>query len=87
MSDQETMWELNVLQLLKRSSGWTALTNKPQIIGPDRATAEHTVNTIESFGPDHTYIRPDYTSLVDIIGTQARYVDTTATSTNYSTLS
>lgn len=69
MSDQDTMWELNTLKYLRSSSEWGALTQKPQIIGPDRATAEHTVNTIESFGPDHTYIRPDYTALVDIIGT------------------
>ena len=69
MSDQETMWELNALQILRTSGGWGALAKKPLIIGPDRGTAEHTVNTIESFGPDHTYIRPDYTSLVDIIGT------------------
>jgi len=40
-----------------------------------------------SFKEDVSYIRPDYSTLVDIRGSQARYVDVTAKESNYRTLS
>ena len=89
MSDETTMWELDVLTLLKQTETWKALTAEtaPKVIGPDRAETLHTLNVLSSFEESVSYIRPDYIEQVDILGTQARYVDNTATETNYLQLS
>jgi len=89
LSDATTQWEMDTLKLLKESDGWENLSDqsKPKIIGPDRATAEHTKNVLETFSGGSDYIRKNYRDYVDIVGTQARYVDETATFTNYNSLS
>ena len=89
MSDETTMWELDVLNLLKLTETWKALTegSAPKVIGPDRAETLHTLNVLSSFEESVSYIRPDYVGQVDILGTQARYVDNTAIESNYLKLS
>ena len=52
--------------------------NKPKLIGPDRATVQHTINLLESYSGAQDYIRPGYLDFVDIVGTQSRYNDKTA---------
>lgn len=89
MSDATTMWEMDTLKRLKESEAWNKLPplSRPQIIGPDRATALHTRNVLESFSGSVSFIRPDYMSLVDIVGTQSRYVDSSASRDNYGAIS
>jgi len=89
MSDQVTMWEMDMLKALKKKNVWLGLSNlsKPSIIGPDRASAEHSRNVLDSFSGSVTYIRPEYEKLVDVIGTQARYADQSANETNFNALS
>ena len=89
LSDTETMWELDTLVTIKNKSQWNNLSGskRPKIIGPDRASVSHTMNVLSSFGASSTYIRPYYESYIDIIGTQSRYVDSTATMHNYNALS
>jgi len=83
------MWELDTLVTLKKSGKWRNLSSgsRPQIIGPDKASIRHTLNVLSSFGGGATYIRPDYSSYVDILGSQSRYVDSTATMHNFNELS
>ena len=45
------------------------------------------MNTLASFDGNAAYIRPNYLGLVDVVGTQARYVDPSATEKNYKVLS
>ena len=93
MTDETTMWEMDTLFLLRTSQDWLNISelNKPQIIGPDRASVTHTNNVFSSFKarPDIEGIalRPEYEALIDIRGTQARYVDTTATYSNFNIIS
>ena len=93
MTDETTMWEMDTLFLLRSSQDWQNISelNRPQIIGPDRASVTHTNNVLASFKarPDIEGIalRPDYEPLIDIRGTQARYVDPTATYSNFNTIS
>ena len=71
MSDEVTMWEMDTLKKLKKKDAWNNLTeqNTPQIIGPDRHTTQHTLNTLNTFDGSRDFIRPEYESLVDILGT------------------
>lgn len=89
MSDAETMWELDTLVTLKNLPGWKALSDRetPKIIGPDRATLIHSMNVLNSFSGSVAYIRPAYEDYIDIFGSQSRYIDSTATKTNYLALS
>ena len=75
MQDETTLFEIEVLQLIRNSilSGESV----PILIGPDRATVQHSVNVMESFNGD-TSVRPEYRLSIDMIGTQARYGDQTA---------
>ena len=63
------MWELDTLATMKQKTAWKDLTNRPKIIGPDRATVSHTLNVLSSFSNSATYIRPNYAGLVDVYGT------------------
>lgn len=82
------MWEMETLKKIKSKSAFKALgSEKPKIIGPDRATVKHTVNVLESFSGSESFIRPKYKSRVDIVGTQARYPDQSATDYNFKTVS
>lgn len=62
----------------------------PKLIGPDRSTVSHTLNTLESYRKamynDPRAIRRDYLDFIDIIGTQARYSDPTAIEDNFERL-
>ena len=89
MSEQTTMWEMDTLKLLKESPEWLNLQKgqPPKVIGPDRATVNHTKNVLLSFNGNVSYIRPEYRPLIDIIGTHATYVDPSATSYNFNELS
>ena len=75
MSDENTMWEMDTLKILKEKNAWVQLPEllKPRIIGPDRASVSHSNNVFASFKPRPDIIgvatRPDYKGLVDIIGT------------------
>ena len=83
------MFELDVITKLKASDNYIKAFEKPQFIGPDRSTVQHTINVFESYGihlPYEPNVRPTYRDFVDIVGTQARYVDDSARSTNYFTL-
>ena len=61
--------------------------SKPLLIGPDRTETTHTLNVLNSFNADTWYIRPEYESQIDIVGTQSRYIDSSATEKNYLALS
>lgn len=82
MQDATTLFEIEVLTLLRQ---YLAGKTKPVLIGPDRDTVQHTVNTLSSYDKSNytLYARMEYRKLVDIVGTQARYVDNTATADNY----
>lgn len=43
----------------------------PYLIGPDRTTILHTLNTLQSFDGSLPLIRPDYLEQLDIVGTQS----------------
>lgn len=87
MQDATTLFEMQVLKLLAESPEYVTRLTKPILIGPDRGTVQHTINTIKSYSPsmptEKKAVRPDYRQYVDIVGTQARYVDNTATADNY----
>lgn len=74
-----------MIKILKRNDAWKALSDltRPQLIGPDRATAIHSENVLLSYSGEQDYIRPEYAKWFDIIGTQSRYVDNSATETHY----
>ena len=76
MHDRVTMYELDVLEQLRESERTIGAT-VPILIGPDRATVEHTYNTLESYNGTYA-ARPEYRLSIDIVGTQARYGDETA---------
>lgn len=90
MQDATTLFEENVLVLLKQQQEYTSRLVKPVLIGPDRSTVKHTVNVLDSYGPslptEKKSLRRDYRQYVDIVGTQARYPDSTARLDNYLTL-
>ena len=69
LQDRVTLFELDVNHQLRKQS------NVPILIGPDRATVEHSVNVMESFDGSLRQVRPDYRLAIDMIGTQARYGD------------
>ncbi len=79
-----------MLAQLKASDNYIKAFEKPQFIGPDRSTVQHTINVLESYGfslyTEKRAVRREYRKSVDIVGTQARYVDDSARSTNYLTL-
>lgn len=87
MQDATTLFELEVFAKLKASSAYNERFVKPQMIGPDRRTVQHTVNTIDSYGPslptEKRAVRPDYRDFIDVLGTQARYPDESASKVNY----
>ena len=87
ISDKETMWELDTVVTLKQRQQWRDLSPKPSLIGPDKASVSHTLNVLDSYSDRATWIRPDYKSYFDIRGTQSRYVDSSATETNFKALS
>jgi hypothetical protein len=90
MQDPTTLFEEEVLTLLKSSEEYVKRLEKPMLIGPDRDTVQHTVNTLQSYGPslktEISKVRPDYRTKVDIIGTQARYPDNSARLDNFKKL-
>lgn len=59
----------------------------PKLIGPDRATVLHTVNTLESYrkslSTEPRSVRRNYFDFIDIVGTQARYPDISAVLDNF----
>lgn len=46
MQDPTTLFELDVLAKIRASSTYISMSVKPQIIGPDRNTVMHTINTL-----------------------------------------
>jgi hypothetical protein len=90
MQDATTLFEMEVLTLLKQQDEYKTRFVKPILIGPDRGTVQHTLNTVESYSTslptEKRAIRRDYRKLVDIVGTQARYADDTARLDNYLSL-
>ena len=90
MQDAATLFELDVLVKIKASDVYLKKFTKPLLIGPDRSTVQHTINVLESYGPslstEKRSVRGDYRSFVDLVGTQARYVDDSARSANYLTM-
>ena len=87
MQDATTLFELEVFAKLRASKAYNDLFVKPSLIGPDRSTVQHTINTIDSYGPslptEKRAVRPDYSEFIDILGTQARYADESASKGNY----
>jgi len=77
MLDPTSLFEINVLDKIRFSPAYTNkdVAERPKLIGPDRATAEHTLNVLMSYEGSNPSIRPDYPDYVDIIGTQSRYGD------------
>ena len=75
MEDATTLFEIDVLTLVKDSPEYLSKFKKPLILGPDRRTVQHTANTLSSYKPSENLLRSDYRSYVDIVGTQARYMD------------
>ena len=51
---------------------------------------QHTINVVESYGAsmatEKRSVRKDYRKAIDIVGTQSRYADSSARSTNYEKL-
>ena len=76
MQDRITLFEIDVFTRLRNSISDGK--DVPILIGPDRATVRHSVNTLDSFDGSLSTVRPEYRLVVDIIGTQARYGDQTA---------
>lgn len=64
MQDATTLWEIEVLIILRQTEAYRSALYKPRIIGPDRNTVDHTINTIWSYGPslptEISSLRPDY---------------------------
>lgn len=87
MQDAITLFELDVLAKIKASDLYVKKFVKPLLIGPDRSSVQHTMNVLESYGPslytEKRSVRGDYRKFVDVVGTQARYVDDSARSENY----
>ena len=49
MEDATTLFEIDVLSLIKESPEYLSKFKKPLIIGPDRSTVQHTANTLASY--------------------------------------
>ena len=73
MQDPTTLFEQNVLSLLKTQQEYTKRLIKPILIGPDRGSVQHTVNVLDSYGSslpnEKRSVRRDYRQYVDIVGT------------------
>jgi len=54
------MWEMEMLKALKNKKSWIKLDElkRPSIIGPDRASVQHTLNVLQSFSGNAKYFRP-----------------------------
>ena len=84
MQDRITLFEIDVFTRLRNSISEGK--DVPILIGPDRASVRHSVNTLNSFDGSLRTVRPEYRLVVDIIGTQARYGDQTAVADWYGEL-
>ena len=84
-TDFTTLYELEVFAKIRETLEYKDRkfrgTYIPPLIGPDRATLQHSKNTIESFDGE-AIVRPDYRSYVDILGFQAKGHDISATEEN-----
>ena len=79
MADRQTLFEIQVLDGIRFQieHGPQLKRKLPKLIGPDRATVQHTTNTLNSFKAK-VLARPNYLTQLDIIGTQSRGTDNSA---------
>ena len=87
MADRQTLFEIQVLDGIRFQIEYGPEIERtlPKLIGPDRSTVLHTTNTLNSFKGE-VEPRPNYLTQLDIVGTQSRGADISASEDGFTNL-